>query len=106
MSASCEQTQESTPNLEALMSLVLLTFRAVVLGGFAAFRGAVRFLGWQITSIPELARFYGSRYISLPSGSLSALRRRFARCLIRERLIMPSGCVEAFPRLELRMSPE
>ncbi|MCD9198295.1 FhaA domain-containing protein [Aeromicrobium wangtongii] len=81
--------------------LILVVFVVVILGGL---RIAQSIFG---TSTKKAAATeIAAKLVSYPTGSAAVLRRRFARALTGQHVIMPSGERLAFGELAVRIAPE
>lgn len=61
---------------------------------------------WALDSVGQAAGEAASRLIPTPVRTRSSLRRRFARAVTAQRVLMPSGQVVAATHLHLRIAPE
>ncbi|MDQ3629065.1 MAG: FHA domain-containing protein [Actinomycetota bacterium] len=61
---------------------------------------------WALDSVGQAAGEAASRLIPTPVRTRSSLRRRFARAVTSQRVLMPSGQVVAATHLHLRIAPE
>lgn len=61
---------------------------------------------WALDSVGQAAGEAASRLIPTPVRTRSSLRRRFARAVTGQRVLMPSGQVVAATHLHLRIAPE
>jgi len=61
---------------------------------------------WALDSVGQAVGEAASRLVPTPVRTRSSLRRRFARAVTAQRVLMPSGQVVAATRLHLRIAPE
>ncbi len=87
------------PLLSSVLSAVLAA--AVI---WLALRVSAGVFG--VESARAAAHEASARLVTLPAGSAAVVRRRFARALVSQVVVMPSGERLAFSRLRVRVSPE
>lgn len=81
--------------------VAVAVFLAVVAAAFLVARSVFGTVGVKSTAVEA-----GARITSLPAATPGVLRRRFARAVTSQHLVMPSGERHAQPHLLVRLSPE
>lgn len=81
--------------------VVLAVFLGVVVVALLIARSVFGTVSVRSTAVEAAARL-----TSLPTATPGALRRRFARAVTSQHVVMPSGERHAHPRLVVRLSPE
>lgn len=81
--------------------VVLAVFLGVVVVALLIARSVFGTVSVRSTAVEAAARL-----TSLPTAAPGALRRRFARAVTSQHVVMPSGERHAHPRLVVRISPE